>query len=123
MTKLLPILEKWKADYNFVGSYYVNVGNEPDEDRGTDWAVSAPYYKAILALGNEIGTTGRPSRERTDLLTPEQIKFEFEASRAVIEQQLSNYLGRPFDLINAAAAAGAPKAWRRPRRSRSTSAT
>ena len=26
---MLPILARWKADYNFVGSYYINVGTDP----------------------------------------------------------------------------------------------
>ena len=54
---LIPMLQQWKQQYNFVGSYYVNVGDDanPANENSTNWAVSAPYYKAIIALGSEIG--------------------------------------------------------------------
>jgi Ca2+-binding RTX toxin-like protein len=85
--KLLPILQQWKADYNFVGSYYINVGNNPP-DQMTDWSVSKPYYQQMLAMGNEIGTHSYTHPEDTNLLTPAQIAFEFNQSQLVIEQQL-----------------------------------
>jgi hypothetical protein len=54
---LIPILQQWKQQYNFVGSYYVNIGDNANPDLGnsTDWSVSAPYYQAIIATGSEIG--------------------------------------------------------------------
>ena len=57
---LIPILEQWKALYNFVGSYYINVGDNPTPTNGADpsttnWAVSLPYYQALEAIGGEIG--------------------------------------------------------------------
>ena len=52
---LIPILEQWKQQYNFVGSYYVTIGDDPANGSVTNWAVSAPYYRAILATGSEIG--------------------------------------------------------------------
>ena len=54
---LIPILQQWKQQYNFVGSFYVNVGDNADPANGnfTNWAVSAPYYQAIIAMGSEIG--------------------------------------------------------------------
>jgi hypothetical protein len=54
---LIPILQQWKQQYNFVGSYYVNIGDNANPDLGnsTDWSVSAPYYRAIIATGSEIG--------------------------------------------------------------------
>ena len=54
--KLLPLLAQWKQQFNFVGSYYVDIGNNPAGGETTNWAVSAPYYGQILALGNELGT-------------------------------------------------------------------
>ncbi|MFD2648790.1 FG-GAP-like repeat-containing protein [Devosia albogilva] len=52
---LLPILQSWKEQYNFVGSYYVNVGaNPPDQE--TNWLISKFYYDQLLAMGNEIGS-------------------------------------------------------------------
>lgn len=54
---LIPLLQQWKQQYGFVGSYYVNVGDNANPANGnmTNWAVSAAYYKAMIALGNEIG--------------------------------------------------------------------
>jgi Ca2+-binding RTX toxin-like protein len=85
--KLVPILQQWKADYNFVGSYYINIGNNPP-DQMTNWSISKPYYDAILALGNEIGTHSHTHPEDTNLLSASQIEFQFNQSQQVIEQQL-----------------------------------
>ena len=85
--KLLPILQQWKADYNFVGSYYINIGNNPP-DQVTDWSVSKPYYQQMLAMGNEIGTHSYTHPDDTNLLSASQIEFQFNQSQLVIEQQL-----------------------------------
>jgi serralysin len=55
---LLPILQNWNTQYNFTGSYYVNIGDNPtgDSESTTDWTKSLAYYKAIEAIGGEIGT-------------------------------------------------------------------
>jgi Ca2+-binding RTX toxin-like protein len=55
---LIPILQTWKQQYNFVGSYYITVGDNanPDIENTTNWTISAPYYRAIIAMGGEIGT-------------------------------------------------------------------
>lgn len=55
-SKLLPILQSWKAKYNFVGSYYVNVGDNPSAGQFTDWSVSGPIYKQLIDMGNELGS-------------------------------------------------------------------
>ena len=56
--KLIPILQQWKQQYNFVGSYYINIGDNPAERHRSvndDWTKSLPYYRAIQAMGGEIG--------------------------------------------------------------------
>jgi serralysin len=55
---LIPILQQWKAQYNFVGSYYINIGDNPTaaDPSTTVWAKNLPYYQAIQATGGEIGT-------------------------------------------------------------------
>jgi serralysin len=55
--ELIPILQQWKQQYNFVGSFFINVGDNanPANQNYTNWSVSLPYYQAILALGSEIG--------------------------------------------------------------------
>jgi serralysin len=64
---LIPMLQQWKQQYNFVGTYFINVGDNANPDNGnlTNWAVSLPYYKSILAMGNEIG-----SHSYTHLINP-----------------------------------------------------
>ncbi|MCE7796310.1 M10 family metallopeptidase C-terminal domain-containing protein [Sphingobium sufflavum] len=106
--KLIPILSQWKAQYNFVGSYYVDIGNSPATGQSTDWAVSLPYYKALLDMGNELGSHSYTHPENTNVLTPDQIAFEFGQSKAVLEQQLSAFLGRTVKL-DGAAVPGAPE--------------
>ncbi len=106
--KLLPILTEWKTAYNFVGSYYVNIGNDPAKGEATDWAVSLPVYKALLDTGNEIGTHSYTHPMDTNLLTDAQIAFEFGQSRAELEKQLSAYLGKTVT-VGGAAVPGAPE--------------
>lgn len=106
--KLLPILAQWKAAYNFVGSYYVNIGNDAANGQTTDWAVSLPYYKQLLAMGNELGLHSYTHPENTNLLTPAQIQFEFGEERKVLETQLRNFLGTTVS-VGGAAVPGAPE--------------
>ncbi|KQN19486.1 cadherin [Sphingomonas sp. Leaf33] len=106
--KLMPILTAWKSQYNFVGSYYVNIGNDPANDQTTDWAVSLPYYKQLMDMGNELGLHSYTHPENTNLLTPDQIRFEFGDERSVLEAQLKAYLGTAVS-IGGAAVPGAPE--------------
>jgi len=85
---LLALLEDWKAKYNFVGSYYINIGNNAAAGKGTDWNISGPLYQQYLALDNEIGTHSYTHPHDTNILTPTEIQFEFADSIAEIETQL-----------------------------------
>ena len=70
---MIPILQQWKTQYNFVGSYYVNIGDQPPtaaDPSTTDWAKSLPYYQAIEAMGGEIGT-----HSYTHLINPPTTTF------------------------------------------------
>ena len=106
--KLLPILSQWKAAYNFVGSYYVNVGNNANQGQTTDWSVSGPIYKALIDMGNEIGSHSYTHPENTNTLTPEQIQFEFQQSTSVLNTQISAALGSTYTIVGAAVP-GAPE--------------
>ncbi|MCK5896106.1 MAG: hypothetical protein KAG20_04830, partial [Cocleimonas sp.] len=86
--ELLTILQTWKNNYDFVGSYYINVGNNPANQEETNWSYSAPLYQNYMSLGNEIGTHSYTHPHDTNLLNNSQIEFEFADSRSVIEQQL-----------------------------------
>jgi len=85
---LLTILQTWKDQYDFVGSYYINIGNNPANQEETDWSYSKPLYQSYLALGNEMGTHSYTHPHDTNLLNSTQIEFEFADSRTIIEQQL-----------------------------------
>lgn len=106
--KLMPILESWKKDFNFVGSYYVNVGNNAAEGATTDWSVSGGYYKQLLAMGNELGSHSYTHPVDTNKLTPEQVAFEFGEARKVLEREMSKVLGYNFT-VGGAAVPGAPE--------------
>ncbi len=105
---MLPILAQWKAAYNFVGSYYVNTGNDVAGGQTTDWAVSLPYYKQLIDMGNELGLHSYTHPVDTNLLTPAQIAFEFGEERKLLEQKVGAYLGTTVSL-GGAAVPGAPE--------------
>ena len=86
---LLSLLEQWKDKYNFIGTYYINVGNNKAAGEYTDWSISAPLYQKYMAMGNEIGTHSYTHPHDTNILTDAQISFEFADSRKVIEKELN----------------------------------
>ena len=55
---LIPILQQWNTQYDFVGSYFLNIGDNPTaaDPSTTNWTASLPYYQDLLAMGSEIGT-------------------------------------------------------------------
>ncbi|PID45496.1 MAG: hypothetical protein CSB47_08225 [Proteobacteria bacterium] len=85
---LLPILQAWKEQYNFIGSYYINIGDYPENQEQTNWNYSAPLYQQYIALGSEMGTHSYTHPHDTNILNPEQISWEFLTSREIIEEQL-----------------------------------
>jgi hypothetical protein len=104
---LLGLLQEWKTKYDFVGSYYINVGNDPTGGEYTNWDISGPLYQQYIALGNEIGTHSYTHPHDTNGLSDAEIKFEFADARTNIEQGLNlNNLsaavpGAPEDLRTA----------------------
>ncbi|HYC46514.1 MAG TPA: hypothetical protein VED01_13655, partial [Burkholderiales bacterium] len=99
--KMLPIVAQWKAQYNYVASYYVDIGDNPP-DQQTDWGLSGQYYKQLIALGNELGSHSISHPHNTNQLNAAQIQYEFNGSRQIIEQQMSQILGAPFTVEGAA---------------------
>ncbi|WP_170263340.1 cadherin domain-containing protein [Blastochloris sulfoviridis] len=106
--KMLPILQSWKTAYNFVGSYYINIGDKQSAGEWTNPAYSLPYYQQLLALGNEIGShsythlVNLNPAENTNILKtgtgPGTFDYEFRASRDYI----ANLLGLDKFSIGAA---------------------
>jgi serralysin len=86
--KVGDILAEWKTKYNFVGSHYINIGNNPANGESTDWAVMKPIYQKWLDLGNEIGTHSYTHPFDVNNLTDAQLEFEFNQSKQIIAQQL-----------------------------------
>lgn len=79
----------WKNKYNFVGSYYINIGNDPANSKTTDWNISKPLFKKYLALDNEIGTHSWTHPADTNILTAQQLEYEFNQSMNEIGKQLN----------------------------------
>ncbi len=86
---LLTYLQLWKTNYDFVGSYYINVGNDATNQEQTDWTYSAPLYQQYIDIGNEIGTHSYTHPHDTNILTADQLSEEFADSRTIIEQNLN----------------------------------
>ncbi len=85
---LYDILKKWKKDYNFVASCYINIGNNPPDQR-TDWNYSEPLYRNYISLGEEIGTHSYTHPDDTNILSDDQIRFEFKDSMDIIASHLN----------------------------------
>jgi hypothetical protein len=85
---LLSMLEAWKDDFNFVGSFYIDIGNAPRSGQWTDWNVSGPLFQSYIQLGNEIGTHSYTHPHETDLLSSDAIEFEFNQSMNLIQTHL-----------------------------------
>ncbi|WP_310490076.1 hypothetical protein [Chamaesiphon sp. VAR_69_metabat_338] len=86
--KLTDILTGWNTKYGFVGTDFINIGNDPSTGEATDWTVMAPIYQSWLALGEEIGTHSYTHPFDPSNLTPTEVEFEFNQSKNVIAQQL-----------------------------------
>ena len=69
---LIPILQQWNQQYDFVGSYFVNIGDNPNgaDPSTTNWTVNSVYYKELLAMGSEIG-----NHSYTHLINPPTTGF------------------------------------------------
>ena len=101
---LYDLLADWKQRFGFVGSYYLNIGNNPAAGEFTEWGISGPLYQDYMALGNEIGTHSWTHPDNTSLLTPAELEFEFNQSALEIGNQLGIQVvgaaipGNPEDL-------------------------
>jgi len=83
---MLDIITDWKTGYNFVGSFYINIGNSPP-DKTTDWDVSEPLYQDYLALSNKIWTHSYTHPEAIDDPSVD-LAFDFRNSRDEIGTEL-----------------------------------
>jgi hypothetical protein len=104
---LLDLIRDWKDQYNFVGSYYIVIGNSQAEGQWTDWDVSTPLFTEYMDLGNEIGTHSLTHPFFTDLLDSTQIELEFNQSMNEIQANLGATWRNSF--VRGAAVPGAPE--------------
>ena len=81
-------LRPWKQMYNFVGTYFVNIGNKPNVGENTNWSVSRPLYRQYMEEGNEIGSHTYTHPMHIADLTEEELVLEFQGSGAVLEAEL-----------------------------------
>lgn len=82
--RMVPILQQWKTDYNFVGSYYINVGLY-SRDQETNWLISKPYYQTMFNMGNEIGSHSYSHPSNTNMLLPDVV------TQAVLDDRIAQY--------------------------------
>jgi hypothetical protein len=86
------IAPAWKSTYDAVISYYVNVGNKPNDGEFTDWALMKPIYTKLLNADNEVSSHSYTHPDNINLLSNAQLDFEFGSSQAQLAGNLS--LGR-----------------------------
>ena len=91
---LIDLITDWKAAYNFVGSYYINIGTYPNtigapSEQWTDWTVSGPLYQSYVAMDNEIGTHSYSHPDVTDSLSTAQLTEEFLDSMNEISSNIT----------------------------------
>ena len=91
---LLDLLTAWKQSYNFVGSYYLNIGDRPQNGEYTDGQISGLLYQEYIDLGNEIGTHSYTHPDYTSQLRSNEL--EFNQSKLEIGEQLG------IDVVGAA---------------------
>lgn len=82
-------LVPWKDDYNFVGTYFINIGDNQSAGEYTDWTVSGPLYQDYIDLGNEIGSHSYTHPHNINSLTNTQLEYEFNQAQQVIASNLS----------------------------------
>lgn len=87
-TSLGSILDDWNKRYDFVGSYYINIGNDRAAGKYTNWKKASRFYKNLLKDGNEIGTHSYTHPFDVNLLSEDELHFEFVSSRDEIAQNL-----------------------------------
>ena len=56
--EMLPIIQQWAEQYDFVGSFYMNVGDGAagSDNAGNNLTLTAPYMQQLIELGSEIGS-------------------------------------------------------------------
>jgi len=79
----------WKESYNFVGTYFINIGNDPESGEYTDWSQSRPLYQAYIDKGNEIGSHSYTHPFFVNNLSEEELIFEFNTAQQEIQTRLS----------------------------------
>lgn len=75
------IIKPWYGNYSFVGSFYINLGNDTDEYEYTDWTIMQPLYQEYIDYFSEIGTHSFTHPENINLLSDYDLWYEFELAK------------------------------------------
>lgn len=81
---LYAMLMTWKEEYDFVGSYFIDI-NSDTLDRPGDWSRATPIYEKCIALGDEIGAHTF-SLDKSATNDPE---FEFDQAMDIVDELLN----------------------------------
>ena len=76
--KLIPILQQWNQQYDFVGSYYINIGDNPTSATRTD-SNRLDEEPALLP-----GDPGDGRRDRQPLLHPSHQPADYDLHGATV---------------------------------------
>jgi hypothetical protein len=79
----------WKEIFDFVGTYFICLGNNTVDGEFTDWNQSRPLYQKYIDQGNEIGSHSNTHPDNINLLTNDALLFEFNDTQNVIKEELN----------------------------------
>lgn len=95
----------WYNRWDFVQSYFINIGNDPSNREYTNWNESLPLYMALRDLESEFGSHSYTHPDDINILSDAELDFEFgDAAQEIKEQLDQTYVG--------AAQPGAPESLR-----------
>mmetsp|Transcript_19065 Transcript_19065/g.33919 ORF Transcript_19065/g.33919 Transcript_19065/m.33919 type:complete len:606 (+) Transcript_19065:1-1818(+) len=102
-------IKPWYDNYNFVASYYINIGNNESAREFTNWTWANEVYSQYIGLENEIGSHSYTHPYDISSLPPQELEFEFldSMNEIVVELGLARIAsaqpGNPEDLRTAQA--------------------
>jgi len=82
-------LTNWYQKYSFVAAHYVNIGFNTDEGEFTDWNTARSIYQPMLDMESEIGSHSYTHPSDINILTLEELEFEFNQAQIVIMNEMN----------------------------------
>lgn len=81
---LYAMLMTWKEEFDFVGSYFIDVDDDDAQTSPEDWNRATPIYQECIALGDEIGT--HSFAQDKEIADPD---FEFNQAMDIVDEMLN----------------------------------